>query len=465
MGISSQLMWLQGGVGDQGIQSLNFQGFGVTPWMQPRLDASVPGLQPDLYQAVAAAALQEMRTVDPSKCSSQSFLQLQQSQNVSNGPALTQRQMLQHSQSQNNYLQSFQENQVPTQGQLLQQPLQRYHPYNDQRQQQQLQQSQQLHHLSVQQQIPNAISGLSNFAPTQSHASSLQPISSQCQQQSFPDPVVNPISTSGVSPIHSILGSLSQDGASHLLNFNVSNTAISSSSMLPKQIAVEPHLPSGAAECVVPQVGQLGTQSHVSELATLPPFPGREYSAYQGATDPQSNLLFGVNIDSSMLQNGMPNLRNIGSEHDSLSMPFAASNFTSATGTDFPLNSDMTTSSCVDESGFLQSSENVDQVNPSTGTFVKVTKCSISFASRSLLYYRSVMYLGVCLLVMGNFFLISSEFYKKRKGAPKHTESIPKGHQNRKERGRGNTRKTQTEGNPKNPYKTSPQNPETNTPH
>jgi hypothetical protein len=252
---------------------------------------------------------------------------------------------------------------------------------------------------------------------------------------------VNPISTSGVSPIHSILGSLSQDGASHLLNFNVSNTAISSSSMLPKQIAVEPHLPSGAAECVVPQVGQLGTQSHVSELATLPPFPGREYSAYQGATDPQSNLLFGVNIDSSMLQNGMPNLRNIGSEHDSLSMPFAASNFTSATGTDFPLNSDMTTSSCVDESGFLQSSENVDQVNPSTGTFVKVTKCSISFASRSLLYYRSVMYLGVCLLVMGNFFLISSEFYKKRKGAPKHTESIPKLQKDTKteKRGEGET--------------------------
>lgn len=190
--------------------------------------------------------------------------------------------------------------------------------------------------------------------------------------------------------MHSILGSLSQDGASHLLNFNVSNTAISSSSLLPKQIVVEPHLPSGAAECVVPQVGQLGTsQSHVSELATLPPFPGREYSAYQGATDPQSNLLFGVNIDSSMLQNGMPNLRNIGSENDSLSMPFAASNFTSATGTDFPLNSDMTTSSCIDESGFLQSSENVDQVNPSTGTFVKVTECSSSFASicRSLLYY------------------------------------------------------------------------------
>ncbi|PPD99550.1 hypothetical protein GOBAR_DD03414 [Gossypium barbadense] len=108
----------------------------------------------------------------------------------------------------------------------------------------------------------------------------------------------------------------------------------------------------------------------------LPPFPGREYSAYQSSTDPQNNFLFGVSIDSSslVLQHGMTNLKNIGNENDSLSLPYAASNFTSASGTDFPLNSDMTTSSCVDESGYLQSSEYVDQVNPPTGTFVKVHK-------------------------------------------------------------------------------------------
>lgn len=400
-------MWLQGGLGDQGIQSLNFQGFGVTPWMQPRFDSSISGPQPDVYQVMAAAALQEMRTVDPSKCSSQSLLQLQQSQNVSNGPNLIQRQMLQQPQTQNSYLQSFQENQLPTQAQLLQQQLHRYQPYNNQRQQQQqLQQSQQLHHLSVQQQIPNVISAISNFASaTQSQTPSLQSIPSQCQQQCFPDPVGNPISTSDVSPIHSILGSLSQDGASYLHNLNGSNPAIASSSMLPKQIAVEPQPPSGAAQCVLPQVEQLGTtQPNVSELSILPPFPGREYSGYQGATDPQTNLLFGVNIDSSslMLQNGMANLRDIGSESDSLSMPFSTSNFTSATGTDFPLNSDITTSSCVDESGFLQSSENVDQVNPPTRTFVKVTGILLSFCMRSsYCIIGMVMCLGVFLLVVG----------------------------------------------------------------
>ena len=39
--------------------SLSFQGLGTTPWMQPRLNASMLGIQPDMYQAVAAAALQE----------------------------------------------------------------------------------------------------------------------------------------------------------------------------------------------------------------------------------------------------------------------------------------------------------------------------------------------------------------------------------------------------------------------
>ena len=64
-------------VGDQGIQSLNFQGFGVAPWIQLRLDtSSIPGVQPDLYQTMAAAALQKIRKVDSSKIGSQSLLQI-----------------------------------------------------------------------------------------------------------------------------------------------------------------------------------------------------------------------------------------------------------------------------------------------------------------------------------------------------------------------------------------------------
>ncbi|OMO68089.1 AUX/IAA protein [Corchorus olitorius] len=291
---------------------------------------------------MAAAALQEMRTVESSKIGSQSLLQFQQPQSTSNGsPALIQRQILQQSQTQNAFLQNLQENQTAAQ------------------------------------QISNLIPTFPSASASQAQSSSLPSVASQCQQQTFSDPLGNSIGTSNVSSMQSILGSLSQNGASHLLNLNGSNPTISSSALLSKPVAVEPQL-SGAASCVLPQVEQLGTaQSNVSELSNLlPPFPGREYSAYHGSADPQNNLLFGVSIDSSslMLQHGMTNLKNIGNENDSMSLPYAASNFTSASGTDFPLNSDMTTSSCVDESGYLQSSENVDQVNPPTGTFVKVHK-------------------------------------------------------------------------------------------
>ncbi|GAU22179.1 hypothetical protein TSUD_252070 [Trifolium subterraneum] len=66
-----------------------------------------------------------------------------------------------------------------------------------------------------------------------------------------------------------------------------------------------------------------------------------------------------------------PNLRNIGNLNESLSLPFSASNCGGTMATDFPLSSNMTTSSCMDESGFLQSSENVNQANTPTETFVK----------------------------------------------------------------------------------------------
>ncbi|XVF58488.1 hypothetical protein PTKIN_Ptkin07bG0070000 [Pterospermum kingtungense] len=393
MSINSQLMWLQSGVADQGIQSLNFQGFGVAPWIQPGLDSSsITGAQPDRYQATAASALQEMRTVDSSKIGSQSLLQFQQPQSTSNGSsALIQRHMLQQSQTQNASLQSFHENLNTSQVHLLQQLQQQHQISNDQRQQQQLQhqeyqqqrkrqqqsqETQQPLHLSVPLQISNLIPAFPS-ATRQAQSSSLPAVSSQCQQQTFSNSLVNPIATSDVSSMQSILGSLSQDGASHLLNLNGSNPIVSSS-LLSKPVGIEPQLSSGAANCVLPQVEQLGnSQSNASELSNLlPPFPGREYSAYQCSTDLQNNLLFGASIDSSslMLQQGMTNLKNIGNENDSSSLQFAASNFTSASGTDFPLNSDMTTSSCVDESGYLQSSENVDQVNPPTRTFVKVHK-------------------------------------------------------------------------------------------
>ncbi|RRT68100.1 hypothetical protein B296_00038626, partial [Ensete ventricosum] len=61
IGLNSSLLWLRDG--ERGIQSLNFQGYGMTPWIHQRCNSSILGLQPDMYQAMASAALQEMRAV------------------------------------------------------------------------------------------------------------------------------------------------------------------------------------------------------------------------------------------------------------------------------------------------------------------------------------------------------------------------------------------------------------------
>ena len=98
-GLNSPLLWLRDT--DRGLQSLNFQGIGVNPWMQPRFDPTVLNMQTDMYQAAAAAAVQDMRSLDPSKQLSASLLQFQQPQNFPNRTAaLMQAQMLQQSQPQ-----------------------------------------------------------------------------------------------------------------------------------------------------------------------------------------------------------------------------------------------------------------------------------------------------------------------------------------------------------------------------
>lgn len=395
MGVNSPLMWLRGDNVDRGLQSLNFQGMGVSPWMQPRLEASMLGLQNDMYQAMAAAALQEMRAVDPSKQPTPNLLQFQQPQTIPTrstcimqAQAQAQAQMLQqHSQPQQAFLQSVQENQSHAQSQSqsqtqsqsqsqLQQQFQHQHSFNNQQQQQQSQprQQQQLvdnHH------IPSAISSLTQFASApQSQSAAGQPISSLCQQQSFSDSNGNPVTSPVVSPLHSLLSSYSQDEATHLLNLPRTNPLISASAWPPsKRVALEPLVPSSASHCVL-------TQSNVPQNTfSLPPFPGKECTIDQeGSNDPQSHLLFGVNIDPStlLMQNGISNLRGVCSDSDSTNMiPFASSNFMSSghIQTGFaPLNPAMTPSSCIDESGFLQSPENGCQVNSLNGTFVKVYK-------------------------------------------------------------------------------------------
>ncbi|KAK4484317.1 hypothetical protein RD792_006894 [Penstemon davidsonii] len=347
MNMNSPLSLLRGG--DQGgIQSLNFGS--VSPWMQPRLDPSMIGLQPDnIHQLIA---LQEATNSlgDPSKFANQPFMQFQQ--NIPNhlSSSLMQNQIPQQSHSQQGLLQNFTGN---TQAHILQSQ----HP--------QFQQSQ--HPQFQDQQAKKIIASESHFTP----------FSSTNQLQNFSDLIGNHMTTSSNNnhSMQSLLSSFSREGASHMANFP--NPLISHSS--PKRVALDhpQHNTSsrGASQFGVPHSNELVTpNSKVSNdlSALLPPFPTREFSDFQG-----NNVLFGVNNteSSGIMQNGMSSLRNSDTENESLSMPYATPTFTSAVGTDFTLNSDMTNSSCVDESGgYLQSSENMDQTNPTPGTFVKVHK-------------------------------------------------------------------------------------------
>ncbi|KAK9936854.1 hypothetical protein M0R45_013676 [Rubus argutus] len=273
--MNSPLMWLRGDNGDRGIQSLNYHGIGVTPWMQPRLDASMIGLQTDMYQAMAAAALQEMRAVDPSKSLPTSLLQFQQTQNLpSRSAALMQPQMVQESQPQQAFLQGVQENhrqsqsQTPTQSHLQHQ-LQHQNSFGNQQQQ-----------LVDHQQISSAVASMNQFASaSQSQSPSLQVITSICQQQSFSDSNGNPATSTILSPLHSLMGSFQQDESSNLLNLPRTNPLISSSGWPSKRAAIEPLLSSGVSQCVLAQVEHLGLPKLLSLRILFHCRPFQEESA------------------------------------------------------------------------------------------------------------------------------------------------------------------------------------------
>ncbi|PKI68077.1 hypothetical protein CRG98_011673, partial [Punica granatum] len=365
MGMASQLMWLQGDGGDQRIPSLSFSGLGLHPWAQPRgLDASLLGLQPDMYQAVAAAAAlqQDMRPLEPSK---HTFMQIPQLQNLPTGSSslMQQPQMLPHPQQaflQQSQLHSVHQSQTQALGHpLLQQQLPRQHSFNEQQ-------------LVDHQQAPS-VSSMSQSMPL------------LCHQMSFSDSNGNTVTSPVVSPLQSLLGSFPQDESSHLLcSLPQTSPLISSPSSWPsKRAAVERLHPSGDSNNVSPKMQQVGPPAHNNSITqssiSLPPFPGaRDCSVDQeGSTDPQSHLLFGVNLEPSslLMQNGLSGLRGVvGSDGESTNLPFTSNYMSNNMGSEFGLNPSITPASCNDGSGFLQSPENTGQGNTPSKTFVKVYK-------------------------------------------------------------------------------------------
>ncbi|CAL9210166.1 unnamed protein product [Musa hybrid cultivar] len=394
--LNSPLLWLQNG-GNTGLQSLNFQGIGVTPWTQPNFDTSILGLQPGMYQAMAAAGLQETRTTETTKLISPSVLPFQQTQNITTrtSPMLPS-QVLEHGQSRppQTFLQDIQINQVQSQSQaeFLQHQLRQEYSFGEQQHQQEItqqqlpQQKQTLHHQQIQQQkflstqqVCTGMSALPELiSESQSPSTALQNILSFSQSQNFSNSNGNFVRTSNASSLHDILHQLSPEDASNLHSWSRGNQVFTSSPWPSKRVAIESMLPSGD-QCVMPRVEQSGvSQPNIAQRSvTLPPFPGRECMVDQdGNVDGQNHLLFGVNIDSSplLVQNGMANLSNIRNETDSMNIRYAASNFVASSGNDFALNQTLTGSNSLEEPGFLHSLENVDSLNPKSRTSVKVYK-------------------------------------------------------------------------------------------
>lgn len=370
MNFDSQLLWLPRGVGDRCIPSLNFQGVGLAPWMQPRLDSSLLNLQSDPFQMMLSTPLHDSRTLD--KQAIQSLMQAQQGQNFSCQPAATiQNQMLQQAApSQETLAQSVQETQTmlqkEAQGQLLQQQLLNYHQFGDQ--QLQLEQYERLRHQFFdQQKIPKTDATISLFGSSGSSQSTGMQLPSPTARLQIPsDPLGTLVPTGEMAPMQSLLNSLSQDGGSRQFGLPDSDMLVSFS-FLPKRAAIEPQLPSGTPG----SIEELGSQqAKIQELSSLlPPLPGQVFSVYPGVGNPMNNMMFGGGVQN----NELPNLRSMSNENDAMSISFG-SGYANGACTDFQPSSDLTTSSCIDESGFLQSSDNVDQVNPANGTFVKVHK-------------------------------------------------------------------------------------------
>ncbi|KAK4781646.1 hypothetical protein SAY86_015748 [Trapa natans] len=364
LGAVSQLMWLQGDGGDPRISLPSIPGIGLSPWAQPRgCNSSSLGLQADVYQAMAAAALQQdVRSLDPSK---QPFMQIQQLQSLPPGSSSQQQhhhQILSHPKQA--FLQEspqydvHQSSTQPQSHQLLQQQLSRQHSFNDQQ-------------LVNQQHVP-------------SNSSTSQPIPQLCNQMSFSDSNGNSVSSPMASPLQSLLGSYPQDEPYHLGSLPQASPLVSPLSSWPSKPGAGKRLHhSGDLNDIQPEMQQTGLMHH-SNIVTqgcisLPPFPGaRDCSVDQEeSTDQQGRLLFGVNLEPSslLMQEGLSGFQGVvGCDGEMADLPFTSNYMSSNMGADFGLNPSITHSGCIDESGFLQSPENMGQVNVPSRTFVKVYK-------------------------------------------------------------------------------------------
>eukprot|EP01018_Ginkgo_biloba_P026392 Gb_32864 [translate_table: standard] len=369
--LKKSFMWMGGDNGERTLQSLNFPGLGMDPWMQMqhKFESPLSGMQPDVYQAMAAAALQEIRSVDPSK----QLLQFQSQQPVQSqqlqcmAQPLLQRQIIQQQQQQQQHIgqqqvQNLQQQQpqqhiLQQQAQTLQQQQPQQHILHHQAQnmpqqqpqnhllQQQLQQQssqhqilQQLQHSYNEQQLPSSqqlqcqqqtfkisnVAGALSQPPTSQSQSSISLPSSVCSQAVFADSNANlasPGTSSSTSPLQSILRSLASEENSHYSN--------------------------------LPRASQPSVQQPARTLT--------------GTGLPQDRQIPSTSWFSSKRASNNQLVSCLGAGQVEAPLPSGGQCIVSQTQ---PIGS----SGGLDESGFLQRAPSLSQMNPPTRTFTKVYK-------------------------------------------------------------------------------------------
>ncbi|KAG4923499.1 hypothetical protein JHK87_049039 [Glycine soja] len=327
------LMWMRGGPVDQGLNSLNFQGAGMLPWMQQRLDPTLLGNdQNQQYQAMLAAGLQNLGSGYLMKQQMMNFQQpyhyLQQSGNSNSPLQLQQQQPIQ---------QSVSSNMLQPQAHVLTENLSQHllqKPHNNQ----EVQAQQQQHTYQDSLLIP------SDQLHQRQHSGIPSP------SYSKPDFLDSSMKfPASVSPGQNMLSSLCPEGSGSLLNLSRSSQSLLTE-QLPQQQWTQKYAPV--------QVNTYGgTVSHA------------QYSGKDSAmvlphcnSDAQNSTLFGVNIDSSgLLPITVPGYTTSSADTNSSTMPLADSGFQGSLY------------GCMDSSELLQSAGHVDPENQSQ-TFVKVYK-------------------------------------------------------------------------------------------
>ncbi|QHO27641.1 Auxin response factor [Arachis hypogaea] len=332
------LMWLRGGAGDQGLNSLNFQTVGMLPWMQQRLDPALLGNDHNQqYQAMLAAGLQNMGSGELLRQQMMNFQQpfnyLQQPGNVNTPIQLQQQQTIQQSVT-SNILQ--QQAPVLTEN-LSQQLFQKSNNREDHAQQQ---------HQHQQHTYQDALLVQGDQLHQRQHSSLPSP------SYSKPEFVDGSMKFEGSgSPGQNMLGSLCPEGSSNLLNLSRGGQSIPTE-QLPQQSWPPKYTPL--------QVNAFSnSMSHVQysgkDIAVASPHRN---------SDAQNPTLFGVNIDSSglLLPTTVPHYTTSSADTDASTMPLGDSGFQG------PLYACM-----QDSSELMQSAGQVDPQNQ-TPTFVKVYK-------------------------------------------------------------------------------------------